>query len=160
MTFFKMLVALMLIVALLDLSGAEAEDRPSEYIRVTSADIKWSSLPSMPKGAQIAVLQGNPGKPGLFTIRVKLPANYALPVHSHPDERTRTTISGTYYSAIGDKADSSKLIAFPPGTVSYVPPTVWQFAETRDEEVVFQITGIGPTGIDYLNPEDNPLKGR
>jgi quercetin dioxygenase-like cupin family protein len=155
MTFFKMLVALMLIVVLLDLSGAEAEDRPSEYIRVTSADIKWSSLPSMPKGAQIAVLQGNPGKAGLFTIRVKLPANYALPVHSHPDERTRTIISGTYYSAIGDKADASKLIAFPPGTVSYVPPTVWQFAETRDEEVVFQITGIGPTRIDYLNPEDN-----
>jgi hypothetical protein len=157
---FKLPIALMLIVALLGLSGAEAEDRPSEYIRVTSADIKWSSLPSMPKGAQIAVLQGNPGKPGLFTIRVKLPANYALPVHSNPDERTRTIISGTYYSAIGDKADASKLIAFPPGTVSYVPPTVWQFAETRDEEVVFQITGIGPTGIDYLNPEDNPLKGR
>jgi hypothetical protein len=108
----------------------------------------------------LAVLQGNPGKPGLFTIRVKLPANYTLPVHSHPDERTRTIIVGTYYSAIGDKADASKLIAFPPGTVSYVPPTVWQFAETRDEEVVFQITGIGPTRIDYLNQEDNPLKNR
>jgi hypothetical protein len=157
---FKLLIAWLLMVVLLGLSGAEAEDRPLEYIRVTPADIKWSPNPSMPKGAQIAVLLGNPGKPGLFTLRVKLPANYALPVHAHPDERTRTIISGTYYSAIGDKADASKLIAFPPGTVSYVPPTVWQFAETRGEDVVFQITGIGPTRIDYFNPEDNRLKGR
>jgi hypothetical protein len=79
-------------------------------------------------------------------------------VHSHPDERVRTIISGTYYSAIGDKVDSSKLMAFPPGTFSHVPPKVWQFAETRDGEVVFQITGIGPTGIDYLNAADDPRK--
>ncbi|MCA1453793.1 cupin domain-containing protein [Bradyrhizobium sp. BRP22] len=159
MASFKMLVALLLIVASLGLTAAEAEDGPPEYIRVTPADIKWSPLPAI-RGAQMAVLLGSPAKPGLFTIRVKPPANYKLPVHSHPDERARTIISGTYYSAIGDKVDTSKLMAFPPGTVSYVPPTVWQFAETRDEEVVFQITGIGPTRIDYLNPEDNPLKGR
>jgi hypothetical protein len=157
---FKLPIAWLLMVVLLGQSGAEAEDRPLEYIRITPADLKWNPHPTMPRGAQIAVLQGNPGKPGLFTLRIKLPANYAVPVHSHPDERTRTIISGTYYSAIGDKADASKLIAFPPGTVSYVPPTVWQFAETRGEEVVFQITGIGPTRIDFLNPEDNPLRGR
>jgi len=110
------------------------------------------------QGAQIAVLHGSPAKPGLFTIYVKLPANFKLPVHSHPDERVRTIISGTYYSAIGDKVDGSKLMAFPPGTFSHVPPKVWQFAETRDEEVVFQITGIGPTGIDYLNAADDPRK--
>ena len=110
------------------------------------------------QGAQIAVLHGSPAKPGLFTIYVKLPANFKLPVHSHPDERVRTIISGTYYSAIGDKVDSSKLMAFPPGTFSHVPPKVWQFAETRDEEVVFQITGIGPTGIDYLYAADDPRK--
>ncbi len=70
----------------------------------------------------------------------------------------RTIISGTYYSAIGEEVDRSKLMAFPPGTFSHVPPKVGQFAETRDEEVVFQITGIGPTGIDYLNVADDPRK--
>ena len=128
------------------------------YARVLPDDLKWTPLPSMPKGAQIAVLHGSPGKPGLFTIRVKLPANFKLPVHSHPDERVRTIIAGTYYSAIGDKVDNSALMAFPAGTVSPVPPKVWQFAETRGEEVVFQITGVGPTGIDYLNPSEDPRK--
>ncbi|WP_147250288.1 cupin domain-containing protein [Bradyrhizobium sp. MOS003] len=128
------------------------------YARVLPDDLKWTPLPSMPKGAQIAVLHGSPGKPGLFTIRVKLPANFKLPVHSHPDERVRTIIAGTYYSAIGDKVDNSALMAFPAGTFSHVPPKVWQFAETRGEEVVFQITGVGPTGIDYLNPSEDPRK--
>jgi hypothetical protein len=50
------------------------------------------------------------------------------------------------------------LMAFPPGTFSHVPSKVWQYAETRDEEVVFQITGFGPTGIDYLNAADDPRK--
>ncbi len=95
---------------------------------------------------------------GLFTIRVKLPPHFKLPVHSHPDERVRTIISGTYYSEIGDKVDETKLTAFPPGTFSNVQQNAWQFAETKDEEVVFQISGIGPTGINYLNPADDPRK--
>ena len=154
----KQIIGLMLSVILLGSPIALAQDQSPAYARVVPADLKWSPLPSMPKGAQIAVLHGSPAKPGLFTIYVKLPANFKLPVHSHPDERVRTIISGTYYSAIGDKVDSSKLMAFPPGTFSHVPPKVWQFAETRDEEVVFQITGIGPTGIDYLNAADDPRK--
>jgi hypothetical protein len=154
----KLMVGSILIATSLGLSPGRAQDMSSAYLRVIPDDIKWSPLPSMPKGAQIAVLHGNPAKPGLFTIRVKLPANFKLPVHSHPDERVRTIISGSYYSAMGDKADASKLMVFPPGTFSHVPPKVWQFAETRDEEVVFQITGIGPTGIDYLNASDDPRK--
>lgn len=156
----KQIVGLICSVILLGSFTARAQDQSAGYARVVLADLKWSPLPSLPKGAQIAVLHGGPAKPGLFTIYVKLPANFKLPVHSHPDERVRTIISGTYYSAIGDKFDGSKLMAFPPGTFSHVPPKVWQFAETRDEEVVFQITGVGPTGIDYLDPADDPRKAR
>ena len=156
MPYFKVVMALFAVVLPLGSPVAKAQDRSLEYGRVAPTDLKWSPLPSMPKGAQIAVLHGSPAKPGLFTIRVKLPANFKLPVHSHPDERVRTIISGTYYSALGDKVDASKLMSFPPGTFSHVPPKVWQFAETRDEEVVFQITGIGPTGIDYQNAADDP----
>lgn len=75
------------------------------------------------------VLHGNPGKPGLHTVRLKMPANSKMPVHSHPDEHVRVIISGTYYSALGDSVDASKLLSFPPGTFSHVPPKVWQFAE-------------------------------
>jgi hypothetical protein len=152
----KLMLGCILFIVLYGSPTARAQS--IAYARVLPDDTKWSPLPSMPKGAQIAVLHGSPAKPGLFTIRVKLPANFKLPAHFHPDERVRTIISGTYYSAIGDKVDNSRLMAFPPGTFSHVPPKVWQFAETRHEEVVFQITGVGPTGIDYLNAAEDPRK--
>jgi hypothetical protein len=158
MRIFKTAAGLMATLAISAFWVVLAEDGPLEYNRVTSSDIKWGPIPSMPKGTQTTVLHGNPGKPGLYTVRLKIPANSKMPVHSHPDERVRVIISGTYYSALGDKVDASKLLSFPPGTFSHVPPKVWQFAETRDEEVIFEITGIGPTGIDYLNPEDDPRR--
>lgn len=156
MRFFGLVICAALVLEFLGSPPAWAQDRPPAYTRLTAVDLKWNALPSMGRGAQIAVLYGNPAKPGLFVVRVKLPANFKLPVHSHPDERVRTIIAGTYYSAIGDSVDSTKLVAFPQGTFSHVPPRVWQFAETKNEEVVFQVTGIGPTGIDYLNSSDDP----
>lgn len=117
----KLLAALVvLVIPLGSPQTLHAQDQPA-YVRITPADLKWSPLASMPKGAQIAVLHGSLAKPGLFTIRVKLPANFKLPVHSHPDERVRTIISGTYYSGIGDKAESSRLMALPPGHVLACP---------------------------------------
>ncbi|MHC2333513.1 cupin domain-containing protein [Bradyrhizobium sp. USDA 4454] len=151
-------ISLTAILSVCGLCAALAGDSSLEYDRVASTDIKWGPIPSMPAGTQSTVLHGNPGKPGLYTVRLKIPAHSKMPVHSHPDERVRVIISGTYYSALGDKVDGAKLLSFPPGTFSHVPPKVWQFAETRDEEVIFEITGIGPTGIDYLNPEDDPRK--
>jgi hypothetical protein len=150
--------SLILLAGVCGWSIAQSQDRPSAYVRVIPADIKWNPTPALPKGAQVSVLHGDPSKPGLFTVRVKLPAIYKLPVYSHPEERVRTIISGTLYSAVGEKWDATKLMAFPVGTFSHVPPRVWQFSETRDEEVVFQITGIGPARIDYLDPADDPRK--
>src|SRR3954469_5798457 len=158
MRIFKTIAGLMAILAAIGIRAVLAEDSSLKYNRVTSSEIKWGPIPSMPKGTQTTVLHGNPGRPGLYTVRLKIPANSKMPVHSHPDERVRVIISGTYYSALGDKVDASKLLSFPPGTFSHVPPKVWQFAETRDEEVIFEITGIGPTGIDYLHSEDDPRK--
>ena len=158
MPFLKILLSAMILNSQFVLSVAATESRPLDYARVTPEDIKWSPLPSMPKGAEIVLLHGDLRKPGLFTVRVKVPPHYKLPVHSHPDERVRTIISGTYYSAVGDKFDESKLTAFPAGTFTHLPPNTWEFSETRDEEVVFEIVGVAPTGIEYLNPEDDPRK--
>jgi quercetin dioxygenase-like cupin family protein len=130
----------------------------SSYLRVTQDQVRWSDNPALPKGVRTAVLYGNPFKAGLFVMQVSLPPNTRLPVHRHPDERIRTVISGTYYSSVGEAFDARTLQAFPAGTVSNVPVGVWQFAETHDEPVVFEIVGIGPTGIEYLNAGDDPRK--
>lgn len=154
----KLLFGFTFVLVAIGSTVARGQDQSTGYAPIANAGLKWSPLPSMANGAQIAVLHGSPAKPGLFTIRVRIPANFKFAVHRQPDERVRTIISGTYYSAIGDQFDSSKLVAFPAGTFAHVPPRTWNFAETRTEEVIFQITGIGPTGIEYLDAADDPRK--
>jgi hypothetical protein len=52
---------------------------------VNAQEIKWGPAPpSIPSGAQAAVLYGDPGKEGLFSLRLKLPKGYAIPPHTHP----------------------------------------------------------------------------
>src|SRR5689334_19970538 len=49
--------------------------------------LKWmDGPPGLPAGAKFAVISGDPGKDGMFTIRAKLPANYAVPPHHHPTD--------------------------------------------------------------------------
>lgn len=138
---------------------SRAEQAPA-YLRVTPDQVKWNPNRAMPYGVVTAVLYGDPRKSGLYVMQVRFPPRTRLPVHSHPDERIRTVLSGTYYSSAGESFDAAQLVAFPAGTVSHVPVGVWQFAETREEAVVFQIVGLGPTGIDYRNPDEDPRQAK
>src|ERR1041384_8807998 len=70
--------------------------QPSEHKMVTANDIQWRDAPpSLPAGAKMAVLDGDPGKAGSFTIRLKMPAGYKIPAHTHPTAERVTGISGT-----------------------------------------------------------------
>src|SRR5262245_61875713 len=76
---------------------------------VGPGDIKWSpGPPSIPAGAEAAVLYGDPGKDGLFALRLKLPKGYALAPHTHPKPEVVTVISGTFRLGMGESADRSK----------------------------------------------------
>lgn len=140
---------------------AAAQTPPAtSYLRVTQEQVRWSDNPALPAGVRTAVLYGDPRKSGLYVMQVSIPPHTRMPVHSHPDERIRTIISGTYYSAVGDAFEAAALLPFPAGTVSHVPIGVWQFAQTREEAAIFQIVGIGPTGIDYRTASDDPRRVR
>ena len=151
-------VCLALALATSGISTPSRAEQAPAYLRVTQDQLKWGPNQAMPDGVLTAVLYGDPRKAGLYVMQVRFPPGIRLPVHSHPDERVRTVLSGTYYSSVGDRFDATQLVAFPAGAVSHVPVGVWQFAETRDEAVVFQVTGVGPTGIDYRNAEDDPRR--
>jgi len=126
------------------------------YIMFTPSDIKWVDNPALPKGAKIAILKGDPKKDA-YIYRVKFPPNYSVPAHTHPDDRTVTVISGTIYHGDGNKFDAAKLHKFPAGSIfgeGHVP----HFGGTKDEETVLQVAGTGPSGIDYVDPADDPRK--
>ena len=118
---------------------------------------KWMVNPTVPPTMQFMMIYGAPNKPGPFIFRAKFPPGYKLPPHKHPDARTVTVLKGTYYSAIGDTFDESKLQAFPVGTFYFSPANTGHFSATKNEEVIIQESGEGPdSGIKYINPSDDP----
>src|SRR5437763_521494 len=71
--------------------------------------IKWQTgPPSIPAGAMLAVLEGDPGKPGPFVMRLRLPRGYQIPPHTHPQPERLTVISGTFHIGMGEKFDKEK----------------------------------------------------
>jgi hypothetical protein len=120
-------------------------------------DLKWSDVPSLPPGAKIAVIEGPLNEAVPFTFRIKLPANYRIPAHWYPTIEQVTVISGVFYMGVGDRLDTEKSTALTPGAMMTMQPRTHHFGWTKEETIV-QLNGIGPWGITYVNPDDDPRK--
>lgn len=141
-------------------TGATAAGNPSaDQVLINVKNIKWSAAPpALPKGAQVAVLHGDPNKDGEYVMRVKLPPRYKMPFHWHSKTEHVTVISGTLFVASQETFD--KRIAHPlkQGGFLYVPARAQQFAFTKGATVI-EIHGEGPYDIKYTNPSDDPQMG-
>ena len=107
-------------------------------------------------GIQTVVLKGDPNESGVYTIMLRVPAHTQIAAHSHRDDRVATVVSGTWHIGYGDKFDESKLKALPPRSFYTEPPGQNHFAETGDEPVEVQITGLGPSSTEYVDPTQDP----
>jgi len=131
----------------------------STHVMVSPTDIKWGDAPAaLPPGAKFAVIEGNPSTAGaLMAFRLKMPANYKIPPHFHPADEHVTVISGTFYMGHGDKVDEKSAKALPAGSFVVMPAREHHFAFTTGETIV-QVHAVGPWGISYVNPTDDPRK--
>lgn len=123
-------------------------------------DLKWQDgPPPLPAGAKFAVLEGDPAKKGPFVFRVKVPDGYKIPPHTHTKPERITIISGTFHLGMGDTFDMKKGESLPAGTYGTWPAGMKHFVWVKGETVV-QFHGDGPWEINYLNPADDPRKGK
>jgi hypothetical protein len=126
------------------------------HIMLVPTDLIWvDGPPSLPKGAKIAVLEGDMSKPEPFTVRARVPANYTIRPHFHPAVEHVTVISGSCYMGMGDEYDESKATKLPVGGFAAMEIGTHHFFFTK-EECEIQLHGVGPWGITYLNPNDDP----
>ena len=119
-------------------------------------DIAWRPFPAFPPSVRLAVLVGQPSEPGPYVIRVKVPSGVKLMPHKHPEVRVYTVISGVFYIGLGEKFDAESMKAYPPGCVLVLPGNTWHFHWAKSGEYVTQVSAIGPLGLEYLNPTDDP----
>ena len=128
------------------------------HVILTPGDMKWGPAPPvLPAGAQVAVLDGDPFKPGFFTLRLKFPDGYKIPAHTHPTDENIVVVSGTFKAGMGDAFSESGLHEFPAGSFLKMPKQMRHFASARGE-VVVQIYGTGPFVVNYVDPNDDPTK--
>jgi quercetin dioxygenase-like cupin family protein len=152
----------MLTLALFMTLASVAQSADIDQIRLTPGEITakegggGGAGTSGVVGIQTTVLLGDPTKPGLYTIRLSVPANTRIQAHTHRDDRSAIVMSGTWYFGYGSAANDKATRSLPPGSFYTEPGGVAHFALTRAEPVVVYMTGFGPTDTVYLNAADDP----
>jgi quercetin dioxygenase-like cupin family protein len=146
-------VALTGVVAIAVAQGTEG------HTMLSPQEIKWAAAPpSIPPGAEAAVLYGDPSKDGMFAMRLKFPKGYKIAPHTHPKPEVLTVISGTFRLGMGETADSSKAKAYAPGSFIALSPGMAHFAAADDDNTVVQLNSTGPWTLTYINQADDPRK--
>ena len=146
-------------VLLCAMTAAAQDTMPaSSHVMVEEAQVKWKPASgALNKGAETAVLSGNPGMPGPFVMRIKMPAGYKIAPHWHPRNENVTVISGTLSLGMGVTFDVNAAKPLAAGGFALLPAKMCHFAWTRDGATI-QIHGMGPFRIIYVNPADDPSK--
>jgi quercetin dioxygenase-like cupin family protein len=129
-----------------------------EHVIQTPKDAKWGPAPPfVPRGAQIAVLSGDPSKSVPYAVRLKFPANYAIPAHSHPTDENVVVTSGAVTFGMGNKLVKGAAANKTMGVGGYflAPTGMNHFAYTTSESTIV-LYGVGPVEFKYVDPNDDP----
>ena len=155
-------VAVVCAVALASRASAQAAATPlAGPIVVHASGISWADgPPSLPRGAQFALLEGNPAEAVPLTLRLKFPPNYRIPPHWHAVLEHVTVLSGTLNVGMGEQPTYSGGTALSASSYAVMPQKMVHYAWTGSDGVVFQLHSVGPWSITYVNPKDDPRQAR
>ncbi len=153
------------LVLSLPLAAAEAKGAAGKKSAMVSDHIltpdmlKWAPAPPvLPRGAEVAGLDGDMKKQGSeFTVRLRLPDGWKIPAHFHPKDEHVTVIQGAFWMGMGDKFDEAALKEMPVGAYHMIPKRVRHYGMAKGQTII-QLHGVGPWGITYVNPADDPSK--
>lgn len=150
--------AIALLVLIPSGRSADATAADARWELFTPDRITWRDGPSsLAPGAKMAILEGDPTKEGLFTMRLKVPDGYRVLPHWHPKTERLTILQGIVHLGMGDRFDPDTTQALTPGTYSAMPPKMTHFA-WMEGETILQLSSIGPWEVVYVNPADDPRR--
>jgi ketosteroid isomerase-like protein len=128
----------------------------SPHVMLAPGELKWGDAPpSLPPGAKMAVVQGDPTQAQPFVIRAQVPAGYKVPPHWHPGVENLTILSGTVALGMGEQFDESKMTTVPVGGYASMPAEMRHYFMAKTA-ATFQVHGMGPFVVNYVNPADDP----
>ena len=147
-----------LVVLLVAAGAALAQGTASQHVLVEGKELKWGAPPPIfEQSAKFTVVSGDPGKAGLYVVRLDMPAGYKIMPHWHPTDEHVTVLSGTFALGMGEKFEESKMKALQANGYALLPAEMRHYAMAKSRAVV-QVHGMGPFQLTYVNPADDPSK--
>lgn len=125
------------------------------FVRVAPEEIKWTPVAGG-LGAETAVIEGDPTKPGIYVIRMKFPPGVMSTPHFHPFDRHAVVLKGTWWTGTGTEFAPDKTVPLKPGAYMKHPARAAHFDGARDEETILQIVGEGPNDSTRIQPGGAP----
>ena len=154
----KTLIGSVLVISAMAAATMAGDAPAPKHVLITPSEIKWGPPPGVfEQNAQMALLSGDPSKPGLFVVRLKMPAGYKIMPHWHPTDEHVTVLSGTFALGMGDKFDKAAMKELPAGGYALLPAEMRHFAMATTNATI-QVHGMGPFVLTYVNPADDPSK--
>lgn len=163
---FVIAVGLMVVTGLSTSAQQPSSQKPAaktpmaaaKHVIVAPDQLKWGPGPAaLPAGVEVAVVEGDPGKSGLFTLRAKMPDGYRVPPHSHPTTEHVTIISGALMVGMGNKTDEAGMQTLGAGGYATMPARMNHYVRAKGETII-QISAMGPFEVKYVDPKDDPRK--
>jgi ketosteroid isomerase-like protein/quercetin dioxygenase-like cupin family protein len=137
-------------------SDAAPASGSGPHVMLAPGELKWGDAPpSLPPGAKMAVVQGDPTQAQPFVVRAQVPAGYKVPPHWHPGDENITVLSGTVALGMGEQFDESKMTTVPVGGYASLPAEMRHYFMAKTA-TTFQVHGMGPFVVNYVNPADDP----
>ena len=146
-------IILLLVTVFVPATLLRADTEESGFIRVLPEDIRWKDATGY-NGVKMALIAGDPSKPGVYVVRVKFPPGLMSRPHFHPDDRYAVVLKGTWWTGTGDTFDPNTTVPVKAGGFMKHPAGGHHFDGAKDEEVILQLTGYGPGGTTMIRPED------
>jgi quercetin dioxygenase-like cupin family protein len=143
--------------ALMLAGHGHAEQDHSRHHATQADDLKWSQPAAYGKGAELAIVSGDPTKEGFYVVRLRVPAGFRIAPHTHPNDENVTVLSGTFHVGTGETFDARKGATVKVGGFAHVGKGMTHYAYFP-EATIIQLHGMGPQGITYVNPADDPRK--
>lgn len=135
---------------------ATAQTGGAGVVALTPAEMQWTTQGGLAApGMEQLNLVGDPAKPGPYTLRLKFPKGFRVAPHTHPDSREITIVSGTFATGYGETFDAAKLKILPAGSFYTEPANVPHYIEIK-EDVILQVSGMGPSGRRFVGSPDGP----
>jgi len=154
----KTFVGMIFVVSAMAAATMAGDAPVPTHMVISPSEIKWGPPPPVfePK-AKFVVLSGDPSQPGLYVVRLRMPAGYKIMPHWHPTDEHVTVLSGVFALGMGDTFDKAAMKELPAGGYALLPLEMRHFAMAKTDATV-QVHGMGPFVLTYVNPADDPSK--